>query len=163
ALHFADECAGFESMEEALENGKEALTAPNFFQEVMEALRRTIREGRTNAQNASAWLTVLDSYNITPIPVHPCAGSATWLIAAQRGADLGNRRYSRFGDLRYGKRNLAETELTRKKSMVFSTRSAPAQITTILRCVATARPGMPVDDLPNQPSLSGFSSALVCK
>ncbi|HTG44781.1 MAG TPA: type II toxin-antitoxin system VapC family toxin [Verrucomicrobiae bacterium] len=83
ALHFADECAPFAAMEEALENGEEALSAPNFFQEVMETLRRTIREGRTTAPEVAAWLTVLDSYNITPVPLHPCAGSATWLIAEQ--------------------------------------------------------------------------------
>ena len=49
----------------------------------MEALRRTVREGRTTSADAAAWLTVLDSYNITSVPVHPCAGSSTWLIAEQ--------------------------------------------------------------------------------
>jgi predicted nucleic acid-binding protein len=83
ALHFADECAPFQAMEEALENGEEAFTAPNFYQEVMEALRRTIREGRTTGADATAWLTVLDSYNVTPLPVNPWAGSAIWLIAEQ--------------------------------------------------------------------------------
>jgi predicted nucleic acid-binding protein len=83
ALHFADECAPFVAMEEDLRNGEEAFTAPNFFQEVMEAIRRTIREGRTTSADAAAWLTVLDSYRITPVPLHPCAGSATWLIAEQ--------------------------------------------------------------------------------
>lgn len=83
ALHFADECIPFAAMEESLESGTEAFTAPNFFQEVMEALRRTIREQRTTKENVAAWLTVLDSYRITPVQVHPCAGSATWLIAEQ--------------------------------------------------------------------------------
>ena len=81
ALHFADESAPFKLMEDRLENGEEAFTAPNFFQEVMEALRRTIRDGRTTAEDAAAWLSVLDSYNIVPLDVNPCAGSATWLIA----------------------------------------------------------------------------------
>jgi len=31
----------------------------------------------------NAWLTVLDSYRITPVNLHPCAGSATWLLAEQ--------------------------------------------------------------------------------
>ena len=83
ALHFADEAAPFEVMEDRLAKGEEAFTAPNFFQEVMEALRRTIREGRTTSADAASWLTVLDSYNIIPLDVNPCAGSATWLIAEQ--------------------------------------------------------------------------------
>jgi predicted nucleic acid-binding protein len=83
ALHFDDERAPFEQMEDQLAAGEPAFTAPNFHQEVMEALRRTIREGRTTAEDASAWLTVLDSYNIVPVPLHPCAGSPTWLIAEQ--------------------------------------------------------------------------------
>jgi predicted nucleic acid-binding protein len=83
ALHFADEWAEFAEMENALKFGVEAFTAPNFFQEVMEALRRSIREGRTTAQDASAWLTVLDSYRITSVALDPCAGSITWLIAEQ--------------------------------------------------------------------------------
>ena len=28
-----------------------------------------------------AWLSVLDSYNIIAVSLHPVAGSATWLIA----------------------------------------------------------------------------------
>ena len=83
ALHFEDEYGPYAALERALEAGEEAFTAPNFFQEVMEALRRGIREGRTTAPDVAAWLTVLDSYNITPLDVHPCAGSATWLIAEQ--------------------------------------------------------------------------------
>ena len=83
ALHFDDERAPFEPMEDQLAAGEPAFTAPNFHQEVMEALRRTIREGRTTAEDASAWLTVLDSYNIVPWPLNPCAGSSTWLIAEQ--------------------------------------------------------------------------------
>jgi predicted nucleic acid-binding protein len=81
ALHFDDERAPFEEMEDQLAAGDSAFTAPNFHQEVMEALRRTIREGRTTAEDVSAWLTVLDSYNIVPVSLHPCAGSSTWLIA----------------------------------------------------------------------------------
>jgi predicted nucleic acid-binding protein len=81
ALHFDDERGPFEPMEDQLAAGEPAFTAPNFHQEVMEALRRTIREGRTTAEDAAAWLTVLDSYNIVPVPLHPCAGCSTWLIA----------------------------------------------------------------------------------
>ena len=40
ALHFADERGPFEGMEDRLAEGEEAFTAPNFFQEVMEALRQ---------------------------------------------------------------------------------------------------------------------------
>ena len=47
ALHFEDEFQPFEPLEARLAAGEEAYTAPNFFQEVMEALRRAIREGRT--------------------------------------------------------------------------------------------------------------------
>jgi predicted nucleic acid-binding protein len=83
ALHFVDERAPFEPLEERLAAGEDAFTAPNFFLEVMEALRRGTRDGRTTAEDVAAWLTVLDSYNITPVPAHPCAGSATWLIAEQ--------------------------------------------------------------------------------
>ena len=49
----------------------------------MEALRRATLEGRTDAEGASAWLTVLDSYNIKASPLNPCASSATWLLAEQ--------------------------------------------------------------------------------
>jgi predicted nucleic acid-binding protein len=83
ALHFLDERPAFEPLEERLAGGEDAFTAPNFFLEVMEALRRGIREGRTTTEDAAAWLTVLDSYNIAPMPVHPCAASSTWLIAEQ--------------------------------------------------------------------------------
>jgi predicted nucleic acid-binding protein len=68
-------------MEDRLAEGEEAFTAPNFFQEVMEALRRAVREGRTTTEDVQAWFGVLDSYNIVPINVNPVAGSATWLIA----------------------------------------------------------------------------------
>ena len=81
ALHFADERDAFADMEDRLADGEEAFTAPNFFQEVMEALRRSIREQRTTSADAQAWLGVLDSYNVTAINVNPVAGSATWLIA----------------------------------------------------------------------------------
>ena len=40
ALHFEDEFYPFEPLEARLAAGEEAYTAPNFFQEVMEALRR---------------------------------------------------------------------------------------------------------------------------
>jgi predicted nucleic acid-binding protein len=83
ALHFLDERAAFEEMEERLANGEEAFTAPNFFQEVMEALRRGIREGRTTSERTAAWLTVLDSYRIHSVNLTPCAGSATWILAEQ--------------------------------------------------------------------------------
>ena len=83
ALHFADEWAPFQTLEDRLSGGEEAFTAPNFFQEVMEALRRGIRQERTTEDDVAAWLTVLDSYHITPVAVHPCAGSATWLISDQ--------------------------------------------------------------------------------
>ena len=81
ALHFADERAPFTAMEDRLADGEEAFTAPNFYQEVMEALRRAIRERRTTNQDVQAWLGVLDSYNIVPANLNPVAGSATWLIA----------------------------------------------------------------------------------
>jgi predicted nucleic acid-binding protein len=83
ALHFLDERARFELLEDRLAAGEVAFTAPNFFLEVMEALRRGIRAGRTTAEDVAAWLTVLDSYHIAPVSAHPCAGSATWLIAEQ--------------------------------------------------------------------------------
>ena len=47
ALHFADERAPFVDLEDRDTDGEEAFTAPNFFQEVMETLRRAIREERT--------------------------------------------------------------------------------------------------------------------
>ena len=81
ALHFADEREPYEPMEDRLANGEEAFTAPNFFQEVMEALRRAVREGRTSDEDVHTWLGVLDTYNIEPIDVNPVAGCATWLIA----------------------------------------------------------------------------------
>jgi predicted nucleic acid-binding protein len=81
ALHFADEASSFAEMEIELAKGVEAFTAPNFYQEVMEALRRGIRDKRTTTQDVAAWLTVLDSYRITVVPINPCAGSAAWLIA----------------------------------------------------------------------------------
>jgi len=81
ALHFADERESFGEMEDKLAEGEEAFTAPNFFQEVMEALRRAVRERRTTNEDVQAWLSVLDSYNIVPVNVNPMAGSPTWLIA----------------------------------------------------------------------------------
>ena len=73
ALHFADERGPFEGMEDRLAEGEEAFTAPNFFQEVMEALRRAVREKRTTSQDVQAWLGVLDSYNIVPTNLNPVA------------------------------------------------------------------------------------------
>jgi predicted nucleic acid-binding protein len=81
ALHFLDERPPFEAMEDRLAEGETAYTAPSLFQEVMEGLRRGVREKRTTAEDAAAWLTVLDAFDIQPIPLHPCAGSATWLLA----------------------------------------------------------------------------------
>jgi len=81
ALHFSDERTPFEAMEDKLADGEEAFTAPNFFQEVLEALRRAVREGRTTDEDVQAWLNVLDSYTIQPIEINPLAGCATWLIA----------------------------------------------------------------------------------
>lgn len=81
ALHFDDERRLFEEIEDRLADGEEAFTAPNFFQEVMEALRRAVREGRTTDEDVQAWLGVLDSYNIQPVDLTPLAGCATWLIA----------------------------------------------------------------------------------
>ena len=81
ALHFADERRPFAEMEERLADGEEAFTAPNFFQEVMEALRRALRERRTTTEDVQAWLSVLDSYNVLTVHVNPVAGCATWLIA----------------------------------------------------------------------------------
>lgn len=81
ALHFADERGPFADMEERLADGEEAFTAPNFFQEVMEALRRAVRERRTTTEDVQAWLSVLDSYNVVTVNVNPVAGCATWLIA----------------------------------------------------------------------------------
>lgn len=81
ALHFtAEKTEEFSAMEEHLISEKQAFTAPNFFQEVMEALRKGIRDGRTTQEWAAEWLTLLDQFQITPVSVHPCAGSATWLI-----------------------------------------------------------------------------------
>src|SRR5437879_12318583 len=84
ALHFSDERGPFEAMEDKLADGEEAFTAPNFFQEVLEALRRAVREGRTTDEDVQAWLNVLDSYNIQPIEINPLAGCATWLMAEDR-------------------------------------------------------------------------------
>jgi len=81
ALHFADERVPYESMEDRLADREEAFTAPNFFQEVMEALRRAVRENRTTNEDVQAWLGVLDSYYIQTIDLNPVAGCATWLIA----------------------------------------------------------------------------------
>jgi len=81
ALHFIDERTGFEAMEDRLADGEEAFTAPNFFQEVLEALRRAVREGRTSNEDVQAWLGVLDSYNIQSVEINPVAGCPTWLIA----------------------------------------------------------------------------------
>jgi predicted nucleic acid-binding protein len=83
ALHFLEERPPFEAMEERLVSGEQAFTAPNFYQEVMEALRGAIRDHRTTSELASAWLAALDAYNIQPLTIHPCAGSATWIIAEQ--------------------------------------------------------------------------------
>lgn len=81
ALHFADERRPFVDMEDRLAAGEEAFTALNFFQEVMEALRRALRERRTTTEDVQAWLSVLDSYNVVIVNVNPVAGCATWLIA----------------------------------------------------------------------------------
>jgi predicted nucleic acid-binding protein len=81
ALHFADEREPFVPLENRLADGEEAFTAPNFFQEVMEALRRAVREGRTTSEDVQVWLGVLDSYNIAPMNLNPLAGCATWLIS----------------------------------------------------------------------------------
>jgi predicted nucleic acid-binding protein len=81
ALHFADERSPFVDLEDKLADGEEAFTAPNFFQEVMEALRRGVREQRTTDEDVQAWLGVLDSYNIVTVSLNPLAGCSTWLIA----------------------------------------------------------------------------------
>ena len=81
ALHFADERQPFVELEDRLADGEEAFTAPNFYQEVMEALRRALREGRTTPEDVQLWLGVLDSYNINPVDLNPVAGCSTWLIA----------------------------------------------------------------------------------
>jgi predicted nucleic acid-binding protein len=81
ALHFADERGPFVAMEDRLAEGEDAFTAPNFFQEVMEALRRAVRERRTTNEDVQAWLSALDSYNIIVLNLNPVAGCATWLIA----------------------------------------------------------------------------------
>ena len=36
---------------------------------------------------------ILDTYNIDPLPVHPCAGSATWLIAEQLNISTSDAAY----------------------------------------------------------------------
>jgi predicted nucleic acid-binding protein len=81
ALHFADERGPFVELEDRLAEGEEAFTAPNFFQETLEALRRAVREQRTTSEDAQAWLNVIDTYNITAVSLNPVAGCATWLIA----------------------------------------------------------------------------------
>jgi len=60
ALHFSDEREPFIDLENKLAEGEEAFTAPNFFQEVMEALRRALREKRTTHEDVQAWLSVLE-------------------------------------------------------------------------------------------------------
>lgn len=83
ALHFLDERDPFEPMEERLLSGAVAFTALNFFQEVMEGSRRGVRDGRTKADSASAWLTLLDAFPIEAVDLTRCAGSTTWLVAEQ--------------------------------------------------------------------------------
>ena len=100
ALHFADERKPFEKMEDLLAEGEEAFTAPNFFQEVMEALRRAIREQRTSSEDVQAWLSVLDSYNITPVNVNPVAGCATWFIAETLNVSAYDAGYIAVGKAR---------------------------------------------------------------
>lgn len=115
ALHFLDERAAFEPMEERLADGEDAFTAPNFFQEVMEALRRGIREGRTNPEDVAAWLTVLDSYPITPLDLHPCAGSATWLLAEQLNISAYDAGYIAVAKSR-GLELFSKDEIIRKRA-----------------------------------------------
>lgn len=81
ALHFADEAGPFADLEDKLADGETAYTAPNFWQEVMEALRRAIREKRTTDADVNAFLAVLDSFAIEPLPVNPAAGCPTWLLS----------------------------------------------------------------------------------
>lgn len=81
ALHFEDEAAPFAALEERLSRGEKAFTAPNFYQEVMESLRRAVREGRTSDADVNAFLTVVDSYDVEAVPVNPMAGCSTWLLA----------------------------------------------------------------------------------
>ena len=81
ALHFDDEAAPFADLEERLSQGEKAYTAPNLFQEVMESLRRAVRQGRTSDADANAFLTVLDSYDLEPVAINPLAGCSTWLLA----------------------------------------------------------------------------------
>lgn len=81
ALHYPEEASRFRRMEEHLIGEGTAFTAPNFYQEVMEALRRGIRNRRSAPDRAARWLELLDSFQITPVAVHPCAGSAAWIIA----------------------------------------------------------------------------------
>jgi predicted nucleic acid-binding protein len=56
---------------------------PTFIKKSWKRSAKAIRNGRTSAEDAAAWLTVLDTYNLTVAPIHPCAGSATWLLAEQ--------------------------------------------------------------------------------
>ena len=93
ALHFTDERGPFEAMEDRLADGEEAFTAPNFFQEVLEALRRAVRDGRTSNENVQVWLGVLDSYNIQLVDINPVAGCATWLIAETLNISAYNAGY----------------------------------------------------------------------
>lgn len=81
ALHFVDERRPFIELEDRLAEGEEAFTAPNFFQETLEALRRAVREHRTTSEDAQAWLNVIDTYNIIPVSLNPLASCATWIIA----------------------------------------------------------------------------------
>lgn len=94
ALHFADEAEAMLDLEDRLANGEEALTATNFFPEVMEGLRRGIREGRTTEADALAWLSVLDTYQIKPLPAHPVSGCSTWQLAARMNVSAYDAAYA---------------------------------------------------------------------
>ncbi len=94
AMHFADEAAAVLDLEDRLADGEEALTAANFFPEVMEGLRRGIREKRTTDADALAWLSVLDTYQIRPQPAHPVAGCTTWMLAGKLNVSAYDAAYA---------------------------------------------------------------------
>jgi predicted nucleic acid-binding protein len=122
ALHFEDECEPFADMEARLAAREEAFTAPNFYQEVMEALRRAIREGRTTDSQVNAWLGVLDSYNIITVPVNPVAGCATWLLAETLNVsayDAGYVSVAKAKGLPLWTRDVPLTKKLRRESIPF--------------------------------------------
>ena len=84
ALAFADErSAAAERLEERLNNGETAFTAPNFHQELVQALLNGARRGRISSEDVSAFLALVDCLSIQTINVNLLANGPLWLLARQ--------------------------------------------------------------------------------